>query len=150
MTDNQVPVVDPAAKARETIQTLFCFIRAQGQSDYIGEAISQLDHSLQAAHLAAQANSDNETILAALLHDIGRFIPSASKMSKMIAADGTFVGTESHEILGEKYLRSLGFSNSICEIVGAHVWAKRYLTKVEEGYWEALSRSSKATLEFQV
>jgi putative nucleotidyltransferase with HDIG domain len=140
----------PEAKARETVRTLFSFIEAQGQGDYIGESISQLDHSLQAAHLAQEANSDDETILAALLHDIGRFIPSAGSMPKMIATDGTFVGTESHEIMGEKYLRSIGFSDKICQIVGAHVWAKRFLTATEEGYWEALSKSSKITLEFQV
>jgi putative nucleotidyltransferase with HDIG domain len=138
------------SKARETVRTLLSFIDAQGKGDYIGEAISQVDHSLQAAALAKDAGSDDETVLAALLHDIGRFIPSAGDMPKMIAPDGTFVGIESHEITGEKYLRSIGFSDKICQIVGAHVWAKRYLTATEDGYWEALSKSSKVTLEFQV
>jgi 2-amino-1-hydroxyethylphosphonate dioxygenase (glycine-forming) len=138
------------AHARQTIQTLFSYLEVQGQRDYIGEPISQLEHSLQAAALAKEAGSDDETIIAALLHDVGRFIPSAKNMPKMIAADGTFVGTESHELLGEKYLRGLGFSEKICEIVGAHVWAKRYLTATEEGYWEGLSKASKVTLEYQV
>jgi putative nucleotidyltransferase with HDIG domain len=138
------------SKAQETVSTLFSFIEAQGKGDYIGESLSQVDHSLQAAALAKEAGSDDETVLGALLHDIGRFIPSAGDMPKMIAPDGTFVGTESHEITGEKYLRSVGFSDKICQIVGAHVWAKRYLTATEEGYWEALSKSSKVTLEFQV
>jgi len=137
-------------QARQTIQTLFSYLEAQGQADYIGEPISQLEHSLQAAALAKEAGSDDETVMAALLHDVGRFIPTAKDMPKMIATDGTFVGTESHELMGEKYLRGLGFSEKICEIVGAHVWAKRYLTATEESYWEGLSKSSKVTLEFQV
>lgn len=144
------PLPSREAKASETIKTLFSFIEAQGKGDYIGESVSQLEHSLQAAALAKEGGSDDETVLAALLHDVGRFIPSAREMPKMIATDGTFVGTESHEIMGEKYLRSLGFSDKICQIVGAHVWAKRYLTATETGYWEALSKSSKVTLEFQV
>jgi predicted HD phosphohydrolase len=137
-------------QARQTVKTLFAYLDAQGQGDYIGEAISQLEHSLQAAALAKEAGSDDETVLAALLHDVGRFIPSAKNMPKLIAPDGTFVGTGSHEIIGEKYLRSLGFGERICSVVGAHVWAKRYLCATEEGYWESLSNSSKATLEFQV
>jgi putative nucleotidyltransferase with HDIG domain len=137
-------------QARQTVQTLFSYLEAQGQGDYIGEPISQLEHSLQAAALAKEAESDDETVIAALLHDVGRFIPSAKDMPKMIAADGTFVVTESHELMGEKYLRGFGFSEKICEIVGAHVWAKRYLTATGEGYWKGLSKSSKVTLDFQV
>lgn len=68
----------------------------------------------------------------------------------MIAADGTYISKASHEVLGEWYLRQLGFSEKVCQIVGAHVVAKRYLCAVEKGYWKALSRSSKQTLEFQV
>jgi predicted HD phosphohydrolase len=104
------------AKARDIVKTLFSFIEAQGQGDYIGEAVSQLAHSLQAAALAKEAGSDDDTVLGALLHDVGRFIPTAGDMPKMIAPDGTFVGTERHEVMGEKYLRSLGFNQKICQI----------------------------------
>lgn len=135
--------------ARDTVSSLFSFIDAQGQGDYIGEAVSQLEHSLQAAHLAQQAGADDETVLGALLHDVGRFIPAASEMPPMIALDGTYVGTASHEVLGEKYLRQLGFSEKVCQLVGSHVIAKRYLTAIDEGYYEGLSRSSKTTLKYQ-
>lgn len=138
-----------AAHARDTVTQLFSFVEAQGHGDYIGEAVSQLEHSLQAAHLAKQAHADDETVLGALLHDIGRFIPTASSMPPMISPNGTFVGTASHEVLGENYLRQLGFSEKICQLVGAHVVAKRYLCATEEGYWDGLSKSSKTTLKFQ-
>lgn len=137
--------------ARVTIQTLFAFITAQGSSDYLGERVSQLHHSLQAAHLARRAGADDETVLGALLHDVGRFIPTLqSQMPPMIAPDGVFIGRASHEIFGERYLRELGFSDKICQLVGAHVMAKRYLTAVDDGYYDGLSETSKNTLKFQV
>jgi predicted HD phosphohydrolase len=135
---------------RAKVQTLFSYLTAQGQGDYIGESISQLEHSLQAAALASSSGADDATVLAALLHDVGRFIPAAKDLPRMIAADGTYVGTESHEAVGEKYLCGLGFPREVYEVVGAHVWAKRYLCATEPGYWEALSKSSKASLVFQV
>ena len=137
--------------AHATVKTLFTYLHAQGQSDYLGEKVSQLEHSLQCAQLAVESGTaSDDTILAALLHDVGRFIPDAEEMPAMIAADGLFVGRESHEVLGEKYLRALGFSETVCQLVGAHVMAKRYLTAVDKGYYEGLSQSSKTTLKYQV
>lgn len=138
------------ADARMAVREILSLIEKQGKGDYIGEAVSQVQHSLQAATLAQNAGADDETVIGALLHDVGRFIPAADKMESMIAADGTYIGKASHEIIGERYLRQLGFSEKICQVVGAHVVAKRYLCAVEQGYWESLSRSSKQTLEFQV
>lgn len=138
------------AHARATIKELFSFIEAQGHGDYLGEAVSQLQHTLQAATLAEQSGADTETIIGALLHDVGRFIPAADKMPAMIAPDGQYVGKASHEVLGERYLRQLGFSEMICQLVGAHVVAKRYLCAVDKDYWAGLSKASKQTLVFQV
>lgn len=142
----------PAAEqhARETVRQLFDFIKAQGDADYIGEPISQLEHSLQAAQLAQDSGADEETVLGALLHDVGRFIPAADKMPKMIATDGTYVGRASHEVVGERYLRELGFSEKVCQLVAAHVMAKRYLTAVDKEYYDGLSNASKNTLRMQV
>jgi putative nucleotidyltransferase with HDIG domain len=137
-------------RAEETIATLFSFLAAQGSSDYLGERVSQLEHSLQAAYLAHKAGADDETIIAALLHDVGRFIPQSREMPKMIAPGGTYIGTASHEVVGERYLRELGFSEKVCQLVGAHVTAKRYLTAVDKGYYDGLSQSSKQTLKYQV
>lgn len=138
-----------AQHAQNTVKDLFLLIKRQGDSDYIGEAVSQLEHSLQAAQLAIDAGADDETVLGALLHDVGRFIPAADKMPSMTAADGTFVGRGSHEVLGENYLRHLGFSEKICQLVGAHVMAKRYLA-TDQAYYDSLSKSSKTTLKYQV
>lgn len=136
-------------EAREAVKQLLSFIDAQGQGDYLGEAVSQVQHSLQCATFAQRSHADDETVIAALLHDVGRFIPENDEMPPMIAPDGTYVGNASHEILGEQYLRQLGFSEKICQLVGAHVMAKRYLTAVDKDYYDGLSQSSKMTLDFQ-
>lgn len=137
-------------QAEAIVSELFNFIEAQGDADYIGEAVSQLQHSLQAAHFAERESADQDTVLGALLHDIGRFIPAADSMPAVIAPNGVYVGREAHEIVGEKYLRDLGFSEKICQLVGAHVIAKRYLTAVDKKYYDTLSNSSKTTLKYQV
>ena len=138
-------------QAEDTIRTLFDYLTAQGQADYIGEAISQLEHSLQCAHRASEAHADPETIIGALLHDVGRFIPNSDydRTPAMIAPDGNFVGRASHEVLGERYLRDLGFSDKVCELVGGHVVAKRYLTATDDSYYAARSKSSKVSLKYQ-
>jgi phosphonoacetate hydrolase len=70
-------------------------------------------------------------------------------MPAMIAPDGSEVGRGSHDVFGEKYLRQLGFSDKICQLVGSHVLAKKFLTATEEGYYESLSERSKQTLKIQ-
>ncbi|KAJ5671594.1 hypothetical protein N7507_000721 [Penicillium longicatenatum] len=137
---------------RATIKILFAFLHAQGQGDYLGERVTQLEHSLQCAYLATKSTAytnDPEVILAALLHDVGRFIPAAEKMDKMITPDGQYVGRVSHEVLGETYLRQIGFSERVCKLVGAHVMAKRYLVATDKTYHDGLSETSKRTLRFQ-
>ncbi|KAJ5163337.1 uncharacterized protein N7500_005167 [Penicillium coprophilum] len=145
-------VASTEENTRVTIQTLFQFLHAQGQGDYLGEQVTQLEHSLQCAYLATQSpehGNDPEVILAALLHDVGRFIPAAEKMEKMITPDGQYIGRQSHEALGEAYLRQIGFSEKVCKLVGAHVMAKRYLVATDQSYYDALSETSKRTLKFQ-
>ncbi|KKK12541.1 hypothetical protein AOCH_000056 [Aspergillus ochraceoroseus] len=137
------------SNTQAAISALFVFLEAQGQGDYLGERITQLEHSLQCAHLARQSpeyGNDKEVVLAALLHDVGRFIPAANKMARMVGTDGKFIGRQSHEILGENYLRELGFSQKVCALVGAHVMAKRYLVATDKAYYDGLSETSKRTL----
>lgn len=151
--DSNQPIASVEQHTRATIRTLFGFLYAQGQGDYLGERVTQLEHSLQCAHLAAQSSehgNDSEVILAALLHDVGRFIPAAEKMGKMVTSDGQYIGRQSHEVLGEAYLRRIGFSEKVCTLVGAHVMAKRYLVATDKEYYDGLSETSKRTLKFQV
>jgi predicted HD phosphohydrolase len=143
--------ISPAVQARahETIAALFSQIRTQGDKDYFGERVSQLAHALQSAQQARSSGADNETILAALLHDIGHFIPLYADMPAMMATNGDKVGRGSHEVFGADYLGQLGFSEKIRALVGAHVMAKRFLTATDKEYYESLSERSKQTLKVQ-
>jgi predicted HD phosphohydrolase len=147
-----------AASPQETVHSLVYMLNTKGQGDYIGERVSQLDHSLQAARLAKTHDADNETIIAALLHDIGQFLPAAEVKSiahgvqSMYAssdASAGGVGRVGHEKIGEEYLLRLGFSQKVASLVGSHVAAKRFLCAVEPGYHDTLSDASKKSLVFQ-
>lgn len=115
-----------------------------GHLDYIGEPVSQLEHMLQAATLAAQYIDDDEVILAAFFHDIGHLLDSNQQQEKM----GHF-GIASHEDLGAQFLLEKGFSERIAKLVKGHVAAKRYLTFKYPEYYQKLSEASKATLNYQ-
>ncbi|KAJ2453170.1 hypothetical protein EV183_002417 [Coemansia sp. RSA 2336] len=133
------------------VAAVFRLLENGSKQGYIGEDISQLEHALQAALYATQAKSDNETVLAALLHDIGQFC-SAKELRRMLASDSdkeVDVGVVGHERLGAEYLRRLGFSDKVCELVESHVVAKRYLTATEPEYYAGLSKASKLSLKFQ-
>ena len=141
-----------------TAASLVDMLNTKGQGDYIGEPISQLEHSLQAAHLAKAHNADDETIIAALLHDIGQFLPAdevksiAHDVRSMNSAEDSSaggVGRVGHERIGEGYLLRLGFSQKVAALVGSHVDAKRYLCAVDPDYHDTLSKASKKSLAFQ-
>lgn len=114
---------------------------------------------MQAAESARQAGADNATIAAALLHDIGHFLPFST--AKDMVQDGLVLGKASHEAVGEAYLKQLGFPKEVYELVGAHVAAKRqvipqragltnrYITATNPAYYESLSDASKKSLKYQ-
>ncbi|KAK7448129.1 hypothetical protein VKT23_013888 [Stygiomarasmius scandens] len=149
-----------AESSEKIINALFDLLTSHGEGDYFGESISQLDHSLQAAHLAKQAGAADTTVAAALLHDCGQIIPLEIIHGQlgvqqrgidvdMILPSGESVGRHEHDHIGASYLASLGFPSTVCELVHDHVVAKRYLTAVEDGYYENLSKTSKNSLQFQ-
>jgi predicted HD phosphohydrolase len=144
----------PNALAQNTASTvsdhLITLLEERGQGDYIGESISQLEHCLQAADLAARLGSSETTVIAALLHDIGQFLPmDEADEVKMSMGQDLSVGRIGHETIGEEYLRGLGFGEDVCRLVGSHVAAKRYLTAIDPSYYEGLSDASKKSLQFQ-
>jgi 2-amino-1-hydroxyethylphosphonate dioxygenase (glycine-forming) len=143
-----------APSPQATAASLINILTTQGQGDYISEAISQLAHSLQAAHLAQQHNAGDDTIIVALLHNIGRFLPAsevrsiAHEVRNMDTSEGG-VGRVGHERIGEEYLLRLGFSKKVAALVGSHVAAKRYLCAVDPAYHDTLSEASKQSLVSQ-
>lgn len=126
-----------------TVETIIELFRRQGDSEYHGEAVSQIEHAIQAALLALEEQDDRELAAAALLHDIGHLLAGDQDPGM----DG--FGALKHESIGAQFLKQQGFSENIIRLVGGHVATKRYLTWAEPAYYEGLSEASKETLRFQ-
>lgn len=112
--------------------------------DYIGEAVTQLEHALQCAQLAEKQTQDIELIMAALFHDIGHLLDYDKPENDMQG-----LGHRLHEDVGADYLIKNGFSNRVAKLVRGHVAAKRYLTATNRQYANQLSAASLKTLEIQ-
>ena len=126
------------------MQTIANLFAQSGHDAYFGEPVTQLEHALQCAHLAEQAGADDETVIAAFLHDIGHLLPPELANGYM---DG--YGTVDHERLGADFLREEGFSEKVAQLIENHVNAKRYLVYKNPNYFARLSEASLKTLEFQ-
>lgn len=131
------------SNCEKLIAEVFTLLKKSEEMDYFGEEVSQLAHVLQCAKLAADTGADEETVIAALLHDIGHLC--ASDDAKRM---GT-VGVADHETVGANYLRACGFSEKVAQLVQGHVQAKRYLTFKNPRYMAGLSAASLETLAHQ-
>ncbi len=129
-----------AQTPEQVVEEIMTILQSGASYDYIGEPVSQLEHALQCAHRAKNANADDETIVAALLHDIGHLL---------IHDDTNGLGAADHEKIGRAYVLEKGFSKKIADLIRGHVDAKRYLTFVNPTYYERLSSASKETLVMQ-
>ncbi|MFY7909753.1 MAG: phosphonate degradation HD-domain oxygenase [Emticicia sp.] len=129
---------------QNTILEIRQLFENQGDGEYYGENVSQYEHAAQAAMLAKRQGYDEEVQIAAFLHDIGHLFPAETEEELMET-----YGRKDHESVAADWLRERGFSEKIATLVENHVNAKRYLTYIDEDYYEALSEASKQTLMFQ-
>ncbi len=113
-------------------------------SQYGREPVNQMEHALQCALLAEQAGESIETVVAALLHDIGHLI-AAERDGVM---DDTQEKDDLHQYVALPFLRAL-LPDAVLEPIRLHVDAKRYLCATEPSYWAALSEGSQRSLELQ-
>ena len=120
---------------------------AHGDSNYIGEPVSIIEHSLQAAHFTQQKSStnDSELIIGNLLHDIGHAL--GLEVHQKMEMNGC--GVKDHEHVGADFLMKLGFPERVCKLARSHVQAKRFLCYKKPDYYSGLSEASKTTLGFQ-
>jgi predicted HD phosphohydrolase len=107
------------------VEALFELYERKGAALY-GEGVSQLDHALQCAQLAAD--------------DLGHLLESESAIPAVADAR--------HESSGAAALREL-FGPQVARPIALHVVAKRYLCAVEPGYGESLSEASRHSLRLQ-
>src|SRR5262245_298817 len=127
--------------AEEAADRALALLATGGGQAYYGEVVSQLEHALQSAELARSAHTDEETIAAALLHDIGHLV-SSDRCAHQI-------GVVDHDASGAVFLRELCFPERVMDLVAGHVAAKRYLVAVNAVYAGRLSTASRQTLELQ-
>ncbi|MFC4011987.1 HD domain-containing protein [Nonomuraea purpurea] len=104
---------------------------------YGGEVVDQRTHALQTAAQAVAAGADDEIVLAAAFHDVGRARPVAERHRGM-----------PHELAGAAYARDHLTARSAWAIE-QHVAAKRYLVAVDPAYHDTLSPVSVRSLRVQ-
>ena len=116
---------------------------------YGREQVTELDHALQCADLAASAGADEELVLACLLHDVGRYAIAQEDVSDTMEAVASRTdGARGHHEAGADLLAS-HVPARVAFLVRAHADAKRYLCATEPAYYDTLSSGSKHTLTLQ-
>jgi phosphonate degradation associated HDIG domain protein len=126
----------------DPVDKIFELFASHGAERYGGERISQLAHALQCGHLAEQAGASTHLITAALLHDVGHLV---GKGDEGLASKGI---DARHEEIAAVWL-SRWFGPEVIEPIREHVAAKRYLCRVEPGYFETLTQASVTSLKVQ-
>jgi phosphonate degradation associated HDIG domain protein len=125
-----------------TTDEVFALMRSRGSGRYGLSAVSQLEHALQSAALAAERNLGDEIVVAALFHDLGHLLAGDDVD---LAGQGI---DDVHEETGARMLEQL-FGPAVAEPVRLHVAAKRYLCRVNPAYYDKLSEDSRQSLTLQ-
>lgn len=132
--DDALPAAD--AEHDEVLQALASLYERAGDIHY-GEDVTQLEHAVQCASLAYEADASNSLIVAALLHDIGHLVGPRDWREK-----------NQHDAIGASLLEPF-FDDAVCQPIRLHADAKRYLCAIEAGYYAALSEASRHSLQHQ-
>ena len=130
----------PGGDGLDELLTLYASPAALRMYD---EAVTELDHGLQAAALARADGAPDHLIAAALLHDVGHLVSDDN-----VTLDDDLAEDFHHERVGARYL-TRWFGPEVTAPVALHVAAKRYLCAIEAGYLAGLSPSSARSLELQ-
>lgn len=131
-----------------TLDDIAQLLAGPGQSQYGREAVSQLDHALQCAALAEEAGESTETVVAALLHDLGHLLaPGSAQQEEEEETEAMPARDDLHQYIALPFLHGV-FPPGVLAPIRLHVEAKRYLCTLD-GYWDALSPASKHSLELQ-
>lgn len=116
--------------------------RRKGDSEYGGEAVTQLEHGLQAAAAAIRDGADHPLVAAALLHDVGHLLHDLPDDAPEQGVD------DLHEQIGAEWLAAR-FIPATAEPARLHVAAKRYLCATDPSYAAELSEPSQLSLRLQ-
>lgn len=67
----------------KTVEDIISLYEEFGQTDYIREEVSQIEHAIQAFLAAKDDTADDESAVGALLHDIGHLIGMKFDLDEM-------------------------------------------------------------------
>jgi phosphonate degradation associated HDIG domain protein len=126
----------------EDIEIVFA---RQGQAQYSGEPVTQLEHALQTAVLAEASGGDDELVTAALLHDLGHLLSEHGRHGDTPTLRGV---DDLHQYRVIPFLRGL-FSERVLASIAGHVDAKRWLCAERPAYFDSLSEDSRRSLALQ-
>ena len=125
-----------------TLSAIDALYRQKGHLAYSGEPVTQLQHALQTASLAEQANASATLVTASLLHDLGHLLADQGETPTARGID------DAHQYFVVPFLRGL-FDAQVIEPIRLHVDAKRYLCAVRSEYRDQLSPDSIRSLQLQ-
>jgi [1-hydroxy-2-(trimethylamino)ethyl]phosphonate dioxygenase len=125
-----------------TVDFLFATLAEKGHGQYDGEAVTQLQHALQAATRAEREGAPPALVAAALFHDLGHLVHDLGEDAAARGLD------DRHEWRALGLLRRV-LPPEVWEPVRMHVDAKRYLCATEAGYFASLSAASVKSLALQ-
>src|SRR5262245_2891360 len=131
-----------SSRQGSVIDEVITLFRQRGASQYGGEAVTQLEHALQAATLAQRDGATHALIVAALLHDVGHLLHDLPDDAPDQGMD------DQHEALAAAWL-SRRFGPAVAAPAAMHVSAKRYLCAVDREYFGRLSHPSLQSLGLQ-
>lgn len=130
-------------KPLRSVDELLELYRSHGGDPY-GEDVTQLDHALQCAALAARRGDPPELIIAALLHDVGHL----AELRDGITYEESIRRDQGHEAVGAALLAKL-YPVPITGPIALHVTAKRWRCTVDPAYEAGLSAASTTSLALQ-
>jgi predicted HD phosphohydrolase len=95
----------------------------------IGFGVSQLHHALQTATMAKRANAEDDLVLAALCHDIGKYVSIANhaaiaaEILKPYVSESAYRIVQTHQdFQGKHYYQHFGKSGTLRERHAAEPW----------------------------
>lgn len=124
----------------EGFLALFNLYGAERYESTREDSVTQLDHALQCGTLAAHAGASETLVAAAFLHDVGHLLWAGDEHLRGI--------DDHHETCALPLLRRV-LPEAVLEPIRMHVQAKRFLCNIEPSYHDALSATSKHTLQLQ-
>ena len=138
------------AERDDAVERLLAPYRGAAGNARYDEYVTEADHALQCADLAAQSGAPDPLIVAALFHDVGHLLPGGAAVETPVSDEGLALPAtdDRHELTGARFLRR-HFGPEVAAPVAIHVEAKRYLVTTDPDYAATLSPSSVHSLSMQ-